>query len=73
MSDCGPDSSKVCSQGRHGSSFLFFYPVIASKYYEKKQRKIWRGGSGGNFKIFKHLPNSEGKNTLVIPLNHRKK
>jgi hypothetical protein len=23
------------------------------------------GGSGGHFKIFNHLPNSEGKNTLV--------
>jgi hypothetical protein len=39
--------------------------VIPSKYYGKKQRKIWRAGGGGHFKIFKHLPNSGVKNTLV--------
>jgi hypothetical protein len=39
--------------------------VIPSKYYGEKQRKIWSGGGGGHFKIFKQLPNSGGKNTLV--------
>jgi hypothetical protein len=39
--------------------------VIPSKYFWNKQRKIWRGGSRGHFKIFKHLWNSGGKNPLV--------
>jgi hypothetical protein len=38
--------------------------VIPSKCYGKKQGQIWRGGGWWHFKIFKHLPNSEGTNTL---------
>jgi hypothetical protein len=44
-------------------AFFSFYRILPSKYYGKKQRKIWR--RGGHFKNFKHLPNSGGKNTLV--------
>jgi hypothetical protein len=50
--------------------------MIPSKYYGEKQRKMWRGGGGGHFKNFKHLPNSGGKNQPVtyhlIRLKHSK-
>ncbi len=55
-------------------SFLFFYPVIPSKYYGKKQRKIWKGGGGGAFQNFQTPPKQWRKEpTGNIPSNHTKK
>jgi len=74
LSDCGADTSKACSQGKRGSSFLIFYPVIPSKYYWNKQRKIWRGCSRGAFQKFQTpLKQWRKEPTGNIPSNHTKK
>jgi hypothetical protein len=73
LSECGPDTSKTCGQGKRGSSFLFFYPLIPSKYYGKKQRKIWRADSEGAFQNFQTPCKQWRKeHTGNIPSNHTK-
>ncbi len=74
----GHDTNRACGQGKRVSSFLFFYPMIPSKYDGKKQN-IYEGGWGGDrvcisknrmpnrgaFCFFKHLPHTGGKNIMV--------
>ncbi len=41
----GHDTNRACGQGKRVSSFLFFYPMIPSKY-DGEEQKIYEAGWG---------------------------
>ncbi len=47
LCEYGHDTNKACGQGIRVSSFLFFYPVIPSKYHRGKQIIYGRGWGWG--------------------------